>query len=238
MKKHKRTCTGPTVAPAPKRCRTAPAVPKFTVRRKKRALGGTSQMYEVDMKESDNLTALHGAVTSFQPSMSTYQRDHSASKFQVAVDVIFHKAVDPTVITQPAVTLTSEMVAVYGGDTTPLEDINRQLLNLVEIYEHNGSGWVFASLQLILWHLDPFRTSAFVPLPRWIRDKKATTNIIGTGDDCLKWAVLAGMHPTRAGNPNRMVNYVDHACGYDFSSLCFPVSLSSMLRLPPRIIHQ
>ena len=60
----------------------------------------------------------------------------------MAVDVIFHKAVDPTVITQPAVTLISEMVAVYGAP--PLEDINRQLLNLVEIYEHNRSGWAFS----------------------------------------------------------------------------------------------
>ena len=82
-------------------------------------------MFEVDMKESDNLTALQGAVTSFQPSMSTCQHDHPAYKFQMAVYVIFHKAVDPTVIPQPAVTLTSEMVAVYGGDTSPLEDINR-----------------------------------------------------------------------------------------------------------------
>ena len=159
------------------------------------------------MKESDNLTALQAGVTSIQPSMSTYQRDHSAYKFQMAVDVIFHKAVDPTVITQPAVTLTSEMVAVYGAH--PLEDINHQLLNLVEIYEHNGSGWVFshfATLQLTLWHLDPLRASAFVPLPQWIRDKKAITNIIGTGDDCFKWAVLAEMHPTTADNLNRMEN--------------------------------
>ena len=112
---HKRTCTGPIVAPATKRRRTASSVPEFTVRRKKRGLGGTSEMYEVDMKESDNLAALQTAVTSFQPSMSTYHRDHSAYKFQMAVDVIFHKAVDRTVITQPAVTLTSEMVAVYGA---------------------------------------------------------------------------------------------------------------------------
>ena len=73
LEMHKISCTGPTVAPGPKRRRTASAVPKFTVRRKKRALGSTSEMYEVDMKESDNLTALQGAVTSFRPSMSTSQ---------------------------------------------------------------------------------------------------------------------------------------------------------------------
>ena len=173
---------------------------------------GERKGHLVVMKESDNLTALQAAVTSFQPSLSTYQRDHSAYKFQMAVDVIFHKAVDPTVIFQPAVTLTPEVVAVYGAP--PLEDINRQLLNPVEIYEHNGSGWVFshfASLQFTLWHVDPLRASTFVPLPEWIRDRKATTNIIGTGNDCFKWAVLAGMHPTTADNPNHMVNYVEHA---------------------------
>ena len=36
------------------------------------------------------------------------------------------------------------------------------------------------------------------------------------------------MHPTTADNPNRLVNYVEHACGHDFSSLWFPVSLSSI----------
>ena len=105
LEMHKRTCTGPIVAPALKRRRIASAVPEFTVRRKKRALRGTSEMYEVNMKESDNLTALQATVTSFQPSMSTYQRDHSAYKFQMDVDVVFHKAVDPTVITHPAVNI-------------------------------------------------------------------------------------------------------------------------------------
>ena len=124
------------------------------------------------------------------------------------MDVIFHEAVDPAVITQPPVTLTSEMVAVYSGDAPPLADVNRQLVNLVEVYEYNGSGWVFsnfASLQLTLWHLDPLRASAFVPIPRWIVEKEAVINVIGPGDDCFKWAVLAGMHHA-TDNPNRMEN--------------------------------
>ena len=81
-------------------------------------------------------------------------------------------------------------------------------MNLVEIYEHNGSGWVFSNfsfLQLTLWHLDPLRASAFVPLPRWIQQNKAVVNVIGTGDDCFKWAVLAGMHPATSDHPNRKV---------------------------------
>ena len=86
------------------------------------------------------------------------------------------------------------MVAVYSDDAPPLENGKRQLIILVDVYDHNRSGWVFskfASLQLTLWYLDPIRASAFVPLPRWIQEKRAVTSIIGTGDDCFKWTVLA-----------------------------------------------
>ena len=82
-----------------------------------------------------------------------FQQKHSAYKFQIAVDVVFHKAVDPAVVTQPPVTLTSEMVAVYVDAPPPLNDVDRQLLNFIEGYEQNGSGWgfsTFLSLQLSL----------------------------------------------------------------------------------------
>ena len=119
------------------------------------------------------------------------------------------------------------MFALYPD---ALEDVNRQLLNLIEIYEHNGSGWVFsnfASLQLKLWHLDPLRARAFVPLLRWIREKRAVVNVTGTGDDCFKWAVLAGMHPV-GKHSDRMSKYEEQVNKYDFSSLRFPLPLSSI----------
>ena len=99
-------------------------------------------------------------------------------------------------------------------------------------FQHNGSGWVFsnfASFHLTLWHLDPLRASAFVPLPGWIHEKKATVNVTGTGDDCFKWAVLAGIHPVgRRKHPDRMNTYEEHVNKYDFSSFHFPVPLSSI----------
>ena len=110
-----------------------------------------------------------------------------------------HNALDPSVVTQSPVTLTSEMIAVYAADAVPpLDDINRQLLNFIEVFELNGSGWVFSNfqtLQLTLWQLDPLLGSVFTPLPRWIQARRAVVNVAGTGDDCFKWAILAGMYP-------------------------------------------
>ena len=80
-------------------------------------------------------------------------------------------------------------------------------------------------MELTLWHLDPLRASAFVPLPKWIRDKRAVTNVVGTDDDCFKWAVLAELHPA-TDHPERMENYLPYANLYDFSNLNYPVPFS------------
>ena len=111
---------------------------------------------------------------------------------------------------------------LYADAVPPLDDVNRQLLNFIEVYEHNSSN--FSSLQLTLWHLDPLRASAFVPLPHWIQAKKAVIDVTGTGDDCFKWVVFAGMHPVDR-HADRMNQYVEHIDKYDFSSLHFPVPL-------------
>ena len=122
------------------------------------------------------------------------------------------------------------MVAVYADAVPPLDYVNCQLLNFIEVYEHNSSDRVFsnfASLQLTLCHLDPLPASALVPLPRWIQAKRAVVNVTGTGDDCFKWAVLAGIHHV-AVHSERMGKYVRQLTKYDLSTLRFPVPLSSI----------
>ena len=66
------------------------------------------------MKEAKSLSKLQKDIAVFKPVMMDFQQKHSAYKFQIAVSIVFHKAVDPAVITQPPVRLTSEMVAVYA----------------------------------------------------------------------------------------------------------------------------
>ena len=110
---------------------------------------------------------------------------------------------------------------MYATDTAPpLDDANRQVLNFIEVFELNGSGWVFynfQSLQLTLWQLDPLQGSAFIPLPRWIQVRRAVVNVAVTGDDCFKWDILAGMHPVDVHADGRG-KYVQ----YDFFLCLFP----------------
>ena len=63
------------------------------------------------------------------------------------------------------------------------------------------------------------RGSACIPPPRWIQTKRGDVDVTGTGDDCFKWAILAGMH---------LGKYDEHMGKYEFSSLSFPTSLQSV----------
>ena len=182
------------------------------------------------MDAANQLVALEDAVVTLEPTMAAYQQRHHAYKYQIALNVVFHKAVDPTILIDPPVTLRTTMAAVYAADISQSVEISRHLLELLEVYEPNGSVWVFSnfvSMELSLGHLDPLRASAFVPLPKWIRDKRAVTNVVGTDDDCFKWAVLAGLHPA-TDHPERMENYFPYVNLYDFSNLNYPVPLSSI----------
>ena len=160
LQRHMRNSTGRGVATAVAAATTVPApaaVPRsrlqFTLQHTRRGLRGDVEQFTVNMKEAKRLSTLKKLIAVFKPAMVKFQQEHLAYKFQVVVSIVFHNAVDPAVVTQPPVVLTSEMVVVYADAAPPLNDVNRQLLNFIEVYEQNGSGWVFsnfASLQLDL----------------------------------------------------------------------------------------
>ena len=162
------------------------------------------------MQEAQHLKYLLPALRLLLPKMKTFPTKHHAYKFQVAITIVYHKAVYPSVVTQPPVTLTSEMIA---DAAPPLDDVNQQLLNFIEVFELNGQGWVFShfqDLQLTLWQLDPLPGSAYIPLTRWIQTRRAVVNVTDTG-----------MHPVDV-HADRIRKYVEHMGRY-FSSLSFPV---------------
>ena len=139
---------------------------RFTLQQTRGALGGDVEQFTVNMKEAERLSTLKKAIDVFKPAMVKFHSEHRTYLFQVAFSIVFHKAINPTVVTHPPVVLTSEMFAVYTDAAPPLVDVNRQLLNLIVVFEQDCRGWVFSnfvSLQLILWHLDPLRDSAFGP---------------------------------------------------------------------------
>ena len=118
----------------------------FVVQRKRKAFGGAVEVHSVNMNAANQLVAIEEAVAALEPTMAAYLQRHHAYKYQIAVNVIFHKAVDPTILTDPSVTLRTTMVAAYAADVPQLVKTSRNILELLEVYEQNGSGWVFSKL--------------------------------------------------------------------------------------------
>ena len=137
LEKHKCTCTGargavPVAAPAAKkRCTGHGVAPEYKLQKTRKSLGGAVEQFTMNMKEVKYLSTLKKTIAVVAPVMTRFHQEQRAYKFQIAVSVVFHKAVDPAVITQP-----------------PLDDVNRQLLNFIEVYEHNGQVGYSRSLLL------------------------------------------------------------------------------------------
>ena len=105
LEKHKRTCTGgqvtvPVVDPAAKKRRIGVA-PEFKLRKTRQSLGGAVERFTVNMKEARYLSALKKAIAVFTPVMTKFHQEDRAYKFPIAVNIVFHNAVDTAVVTQP-----------------------------------------------------------------------------------------------------------------------------------------
>ena len=226
LAKHLRHCTGhrpPQLPQQQQQHASTQPPPELSVHHQYTSTGGAVEHYSINMQEAQNLDHLSTALHLILP-MTQFHTEHHAYKFQIAITIVCHKAVDPRVVRQPPVTLTSEMIAVYAADTAPpIDDVNRRVLNFIEVFELNGSGWAFSNFQSLqlTWQLDLLRVSAFTPLPRWFQARRVVVNVAGTGDDCFKWAILAGMHPVDVNTYSRR-KYVEHMVSMIFLLGLFP----------------
>ena len=68
------------------------------LRKTRKSLGGAVEQFTVNMKKANHLSTLKKAIAVFTPVMRKLHQEHRAYKFQIAVSVVFHKAVDLAVI--------------------------------------------------------------------------------------------------------------------------------------------
>ena len=198
------------------------------INRVRSAFKGAASTYRI------NVTNLKDSIFAMKDKIEEYQKERNALKFTMAIHVEFVKSSDPSIITDPPVVLNTQPFEVYAETdiSSSLIDVYKQLENAISVFQKNGSGWTLSqinSLDLSMWELDPLRGSSYHELPEWIIDKRAVVNVKAYGNDCFKWAFLAGMHePTSATNRNKMYSYTAYEHLYDFSSLSYPVPLKDI----------
>ena len=73
--------------------------------------------------------------------------------------------------------------------------ITEKFLESIENFQNQSSGWQFDEVESFSINIDPYTPtsgSSYIPLPKFLADKKAIINAINKNDnDCFKWAVTS-----------------------------------------------
>ena len=61
-----------------------------------------------------------------------------------------------------------------------------------------GSGWRFVAVQQLDTHTvqyEPLKGSSYIPLPKYLADKKAIINLKNEDGQCFKWCLARALNP-------------------------------------------
>ena len=79
-----------------------------------------------------------------------------------------------------------------------VQKCNEKILEDVEEYNTNGSGWYFKEvlkLEINTIEFNPAKGSSYIDLPARIKNKKAIVNIKNKDDKCFLWCILRYIYP-------------------------------------------
>ena len=108
----------------------------------------------------------------------------------------------------------------------------RKILNDIEEYNSNGSGWYFKEvlkLEVNAVDYNPAKGSSYIDLPKWIKDKEAIINIKNRDDKCFLWCILRHIYPKKNDG-----QYLKDLRKYEFSlntkGITFPMSVNNITK--------
>ena len=121
------------------------------------ALGGVVRIERIDFAHHslDLLGRLFQALQQVQERITIEQENTRPFKTYISLKVNFYKAANPNVITEPTPCFNSEPSVVYAAsDVSRIMDvIQSNIMQQIDNYEKNGSGWVLHNLVNLDLHL-------------------------------------------------------------------------------------
>ena len=79
-----------------------------------------------------------------------------------------------------------------------LASVIHTILEKINIYQQNGSGWYFkeiVNLEIHTVDYRPMKGGSYIPLPDWIMRKKAIVRLRNKDNKCFIWSILRYLHP-------------------------------------------
>ena len=111
-----------------------------------------------------------------------------------------------------------------------LSQMLREFIGNLINYQTKGTGWYFKeviSFEIHIVDYKPIRGSSFIPLPVFIKRKKAITNVENKDDKCFLWSVLRYLHPKQC-HEERVADLRDYENDLNFKGINFPVKVKDI----------
>ena len=113
-----------------------------------------------------------------------------------------------------------------------LKGMIKEILNNINIYQMNGSGWYFKEVNRLEIHIveyKPKNGKSFIPLPEFIKEKNAIINIQNEDNKCFLWSILRYLYPKEV-HSERLHDLKKYENDLNFKQIKFPVKVKDITK--------
>ena len=115
-----------------------------------------------------------------------------------------------------------------------LASVIHTILEKINIYQQNGSGWYFkeiVNLEIHTVKYYPMKGGSYIPLPDWIMRKKAIVSLRNKDNKCFIWSILRYLHP-REKSDSRLTDLYQYEHELNIPrGITFPVKIRDITKL-------
>jgi hypothetical protein len=195
----------------------SPPLTRKTTRRalRKTATEVTLEPISTDCSHGDFEAQLLGYKDDIVSLVVDRLKERGPQRFYFFVTAEFSQTVDRRIITDPAPSFRVRDTAQIVAPESVEVEVNRQMLEILEQidqYERNGSGWIFdriVHLRLSMCDFRPLRGACCVKIPPTLAKRKAIVNIQNKDNQCFEYSCLAALVPRGTkvqNNPKWYIN--------------------------------
>jgi hypothetical protein len=210
----------------------------------RQAFNGQSMLYRIAVS-GDPAVVLEANVSGITDLLQSHNVEQNlALKVQVRLGVHMQRMVGGNVAAESTAWFASRTTTVHVGEGRQLcDEAAPFLLERIERYLRNGSGWLINTAQCLDIALTRFQLPhgaaagtdrAHFQLPAKLKNKHAVINTFSTGSDCFKYAVMAALHsedPLVRKHPLRASTFHQWEDEINFDHINFPASVRDLERV-------
>lgn len=154
-------------------------------------------------------------------------------KTMLSLGCIFHKMGNKDEELTTHYSRTKNVIVDESTDILDLLSVDfERLIELIETFQNNGSGWVFDKvlhLDISISAFRPLAGSSYMALPKALANKKALINPKNINDDeCFKWCVTEAVYPQKDARQKITKISRGNAKLFNWDGVKFPVKLTQI----------